>query len=130
MSTFKSNVTVNKPLADVQHFLADLNNHQQLMPDGVSNWSSTTDTASFMVQGMLTLSLKISSKTANEIHIIPAEKAPFELELVWQLAEDGSGTKVTYTISAGLNMMMKMMASGPLQKLADHEVQTLAKVMA
>ena len=33
MSTFESTVTINKPVNIVYQFLADMNNHQQLMPD-------------------------------------------------------------------------------------------------
>jgi len=131
MSTFKSTATVNKPINEVYSFLTDMNNHQQLMPDGVTEWSSTADNASFMVQGMLKLSLKIEDKTENKtIRIIPAEKPPFDLELKWELSSAANQTIINYTISADLNMMMKMMASGPLQKLADHEVQVLSKILA
>ena len=60
----------------------------------------------------------------------PSEKPPFDLELKWTLLSNSDQTNVTLTISADLNMMMKMMASGPLQKLADHEVQTLKSLLS
>jgi carbon monoxide dehydrogenase subunit G len=130
MKTFESKTTINRPVNEVYGFLADLNNHQQLMPENVKNWTSTSDTASFNVE-MAKLSLKVESRVENrEIKIIPAEKPPFDLELKWVLAPDGDRTDVIYTISADLNMMMKMMVSGPLQKLVDHETRTLAsKIM-
>ena len=131
MSTFTSKATVSKPIEEVYQFLADMNNHQALMPDGVTEWSSTNDTASFKVQNMITLKLKFGDKQANNlIKIIPAEAPPFDLNLTWQLTSANGLTNVFYTITAELNMMMKMMASGPLQKLADHEVSTLAKVLS
>lgn len=130
MSTFTSTSTINKPVSEVYNFLADMNNHQQLMPDSISEWSSTVDTVSFNVQGMLKLALKVSSRTENAlIQIIPAEKPPFDLELSWALSPKNEETEATFTIKADLNMMMKMMASGPLQKLADHETYTLAKIL-
>lgn len=108
-----------------------MNNHQQLMPEGVTNWSSTTDNASFNVQGMIKLAVKIEDRIENkEIKIIPSEKPPFDLELKWTLSPNNDQTDVNLTISADLNMMMKMMASGPLQKLADHEVQTLKRLLS
>jgi len=131
MSTFTSKATVNKPIQEVYQFLADMNNHQQLMPEGVTEWQSTDDAASFKVQNMITLKLKFGEKAENSlIKIIPAEAPPFDLGLTWQLTPANGSTHVFYTISAELNMMMKMMASGPLQKLADHEVSTLAKVLS
>jgi len=131
MSTFTSKATINKPVEEVYQFLADMNKHQQLMPEGVTEWQSTNDTASFKVQNMITLKLKFGEKVENSlIKIVPAEAPPFDLNLTWQLTPSNGSTHVFYTISAELNMMMKMMASGPLQKLADHEVSTLTKVLS
>jgi len=131
MTIFKSTATINKAINDVYSFLADMNNHQQLMPEGVTNWSSTTDGASFNVQGMIKLVVKIEDRVENrEIRIVPSEKPPFDMELKWVLSPNGGKTDVSLTISADLNMMMKMMASGPLQKLADHEVETLCKILS
>ena len=130
MTTFESTATINRPVNEVYTFLADMNNHQQLMPDSITEWSSTVDEASFNIQNMVKLSLKVDSRTPDElISIIPAAKPPFDMNLSWALSGDKNQTTVTYTISADLNMMMKMMASGPLQKLTDHETYTLAKVL-
>jgi hypothetical protein len=49
--------------------------------------------------------------------------------LSWELTGDADNTLATFTINAELNMMMKMMASGPLQKLAEHETQRLAAIL-
>jgi carbon monoxide dehydrogenase subunit G len=130
MTNFQSTVTVNKPLNEVYAFLADLNNHQQLMPENIYNWSSTTDEARFTIQNMAKLALKVSSRTENEeIVIVPSEEAPFAVELKWSLKDNGDNTtEATHTISADLNMMMKMLASGPLQKLADHQTGKLQTI--
>lgn len=131
MTTFQSKITIDRPVSQVYNFLADMNNHQQLMPDSITEWSSTVDEASFNIQNMVKLSLKVDSRTPDkEIKIIPATKPPFDMSLSWALSGDEGETTVTYTISADLNMMMKMMASGPLQKLTDHETYTLAKVLS
>ena len=127
MTIIESSAVVNKSISEVYSFLSDLNNHQQLMPDNIYNWSSTTDEARFTIQNMAKLVLKVSSRVKNtEIVIIPAEEAPFPVELKWTLsATDDGKTRVTHKISAELNMMMKMLASGPLQKLADHQTSKL-----
>ncbi|WP_276363409.1 SRPBCC family protein [Daejeonella sp. H1SJ63] len=132
MTTIESRVNINKPVSEVFAFLADLNNHQQLMPENIYNWSSTKDEARFTIQNMAKLALKVSSITLDkEIVVKPSEQAPFELELKWTLNDLGKGqTEAVYTISADLNMMMKMIVSGPLQKLVDHEAGTLKSVLA
>lgn len=127
MSIFESKVELNKPVSEVYNFLADFNNHQQLMPDNISNWSSTTNEARFSVQNMAKLALKISNRIENQtIIIVPAEEVPFNVDMRWIVADLGNNTtEAILTISAELNMMMKMMASGPLKKLVEHQTQAL-----
>lgn len=132
MTVIESVATINRPIEQVYAFLADMNNHQQLMPENIYNWTSTKDEASFTIQNMAKLALKISSRIENqELIAIPSEKAPFDLELKWTVADNGDGTTTaTHIISADLNMMMKMLAAGPLQKLADHQTGRLAEILA
>ncbi|MGY3211616.1 SRPBCC family protein [Mucilaginibacter sp. HD30] len=130
MSTFKSTVTINHHAEEVFNFLADFNNHQDLMPDNVVNWSSGYDDASFEVPNMLKLSLKITERRPNSfIEISPVEKPPFAVNLNWEIKSGNDTSEVTFTITADLNMMMKMMASGPLQKLAQHQTQALVNLL-
>ena len=132
MTIIESTVSINKPINEVFEFLSDLNNHQQLMPETIYNWSSTKDEARFTIQNMAKLALKVSSITKDkEISVKPIEEVPFELELKWTLADDGAGnTQATHSISADLNMMMKMIVSAPLQKLVDHEAQALKSILS
>jgi len=126
MTIFESTTTINKPINEVYLFLADMNNHQQLMPDEITDWSSTTDKASFNIRNMLKLSLQIEESIPDTlIRITPAEKPPFDLELKWILSANEDHTDVLFTISAELNMMMKMLTSSPLQKLANDETNSL-----
>ena len=99
--------------------------------DDVSDWSSTMDEASFTIRNMLKLSLKVEERLVDEmIRIVPAEKPPFDMELKWELSADGDyNTDVVFTITADLNMMMKMLAAGPLQKLADDESANLLNLL-
>ena len=130
MSVFESTVTVNKPVNQVYLFLADMNNHKQLMPDNIVDWVSTADVASFNIQNITRLSIKIDERVASSlIRIIPAEKPPFDVELKWQLSGAGNATQVVFTITADLNMMMKMLASGQLKKLVDEQTTNLANLL-
>jgi len=132
MTIIESTVLINKPVDEVFEFLSDLNNHQQLMPENIYNWSSTKDEAKFTIQNMAKLALKVSTLTKNkEIIVKPSEEAPFELELKWTVSDEGEGkTQATHTISADLNMMMKMIVSSPLQKLVDYEANALKTIFS
>lgn len=131
MSVFESAITISKPADIVYAFLADMNNHRQLMPDSITDWESTVDVASFNVQNITRLSLKIEERVAYTlIRIVPAEKPPFDLDLKWELNSAGDATEVNFVITADLNMMMKMLASGPLKKLAEEETANLVRLLS
>jgi len=127
MTTIQNTTEINKNVSEVYAFLADLNNHEQLMPENIYNWSSTTDEARFTIQNMAKLALKVEERSDNQfIKLVPSEKAPFEVTLRWELqVVADTVTKATFIIDADLNMMMKMIASGPLQKLVDFQVNKL-----
>lgn len=131
MTIIESSTEINLPVAQVYQFLADLNNHQQLMPENIYNWSSTVDTASFTIQNMAKLAIHISERVENEkLVAVPTEKPPFDLSLQWSVTDNGNGTtSAKHLISADLNMMMKMLASGPLQKLADYQTKKLKEIL-
>lgn len=131
MTTIQNNVTIEKSVQEVFTFLTDLNNHEQLMPENIYNWSSTADEARFTIQNMAKLALKVAERIEDqEIKLVPSEKAPFDVTLKWTLSTVSANVTVaTFTIEADLNMMMKMIASGPLQKLADFQVNKLKEIL-
>jgi carbon monoxide dehydrogenase subunit G len=130
MTIIESAVEVNKPVTEVYTFLSNMNNHQRLMPENIYNWESTEDEARFTIQNMAKLAIAITNRVENkELTATPTEKAPFEIELKWTVAENGTGTIAKLIISADLNMMMKMLASGPLQKLVDHQTERLQQIL-
>jgi hypothetical protein len=132
MTNIESTVSIESPINEVFDFLADLNNHQQLMTENIYNWSSTKDEARFTIQNMAKLAIKVSSMIQNkEITAKPSEAVPFDMELKWTLNDLGDGkTQATHTFSAELNMMMKMIVSAPLQKLVDHETAQLKAILS
>ncbi|GAA4130735.1 SRPBCC family protein [Sphingobacterium lactis] len=131
MTVIQNSTLINKPLSEVYQFLADMNNHEQLMPENIYNWTSTQDEARFTIKNMAKLALKISERIEDkELVSVPVEEAPFPITLRWKIDPDSDTvTKATFIIEAELNMMMKMMASGPLQKLVDFQVNRLKEVL-
>lgn len=131
MTIIESSVQIEKPVSEVYTFLSDLNNYQQLMPENIYNWTSTKDDASFTIQNMAKLAIKISERVENkQVVAIPSEKAPFDIELKWTVADNGDGTTTaTHIITADLNMMMKMLAAGPLKSLVEHQTSKLKEIL-
>ena len=131
MTIIKNRITIDSAVANIYAFLADCNNHEQLMPEGISDWSSTRDEARFTVQNMVKLALKVDRRTENsEIVFVPSEKAPFDVTLRWKVAvESDVVSTAELVVEADLNMMMKMVAQKPLQKLVDSQVAALKRVL-
>ncbi|MBE7178308.1 MAG: SRPBCC family protein [Mucilaginibacter polytrichastri] len=130
MTEIRSITYLSQSQEVVYTFLQDLNNHQALMPENVYNWSSTLDDARFTIQNMAKLALKVGERVPNDrILIIPAEQPPFDLSLQWFFSQENGQTKAELLISADLNMMLKVLASGPLQKLADHQTEKLKELL-
>lgn len=131
MTVIESTSTINAPIEVVYNFLEDCNNHEQLQPENIYNWVSTKDEASFTIQNMAKLTLQIDRRTPNnEILLLPKGDAPFDVSIAWKLNPLASGTEVTLTLKAELNMMLKMIASGPLQKLVDFQLLKLRENFA
>lgn len=132
MTVIQSPATsLNRSAKEVFEFLANANNHQQLMPSSVYNWSSTEDEARFTIQNMAKLELAFVERVPNTlIKILPKGEAPFKVELIWNVTENGAGCSVQLTINADLNPFIKMVAQGPLQNLANYQAEQLAKIFA
>lgn len=131
MTSFESRTTLTKPIEEVYAFLEDCNNHEKLQPDNVYDWSSTKDEATFTIKNMSKLALKIKERKENsEIRFVPASETPFDISLNWLLEPKDGKTEVKLQLNAELNMMMKMMATGPLQKLIDFQTKKLGEIFS
>jgi carbon monoxide dehydrogenase subunit G len=132
MTTFEKTIIIPKPLTTVYDFLKDLSHHEPLMPDSIENWEATADRASFRIKNMTQLNLVVKSREENrEIVAIPEGKTPINVQFKWSLlSAPNEYTQAIFTIEADLNMMMKMIASAPLQKLVDFQVNKLAQILA
>lgn len=130
MTTIESNkIATDKSAIQIFDFLADANNHQQLMPENIYNWSSTVDECKFTIQNMAKLSLKISERNSpKEIIIIPNGEVPFDVNIKWLIEETNTGCTVQMIINADLNPFIKMMAMGPLNKLVNYQVEKLISI--
>lgn len=122
MTEFKSNVSeISIQAESIFSFLDDFNKFERLLPEQVTNWESTKDNCSFTIQGMASLKLLKGPKTEfNYISYNSDGNKPFEFSLHFHIDEKSETTTETKIIfKAGLNPMLKMMASRPLQNLVN-----------
>lgn len=125
-------VEVNGSAEKVFNFLADLNNHEKLMPSQVSNWQSSTDECSYTLNGMATIGMKVTEKTPNSKIIIGSHgKVPFDFTLTTTIEDAGNDKCMAQmTFEADLNPMMKMMVGGPMGKFFNYMASKLNSVIA
>ncbi len=108
-------------------FLSDFNNLQELMPSKVVNWSSTTTTCAFTIDGMAHLNMAFGKNVENEkIEMISEGKNPFTYDLSTNIFKIDETTSEVYIIfNADMNAMLAMMAKKPLQNFVDILVDRL-----
>lgn len=123
-------ILVNKSAEEVHDFLANLNNHKQIMPDQVSDWESDENTCVYTIKGTGTVHLKVSSRSKGEKVILePNGRIPFPFTLEWNTVSSGAQTQVQPVMNADLNPVIKMIASKPLQNFINMQVQNLEALM-
>ena len=121
---------VNASAAEVYTFLNDFNNLEKLMPEKVSNWSSTADTCKFTIQGMATLNMKQGKNEADAlVQMVATGKNPFHYDLNNYIkAIDEGSCEVNIILNADMNPMLAMMAKGPLVNFINILVDELVKL--
>jgi hypothetical protein len=98
-------------------FISDFNNFKVLLPPQVSNWGSTTDTCTFMIEGMPQLTLRIIEKVTDSLVVITPDSTspiPFELRCIMKPAGEHT-CFVEVQVNAELNPFMAMMVARPLE---------------
>lgn len=100
--------------------ISDMNNIPALLPEQAVNVKADTDTLSFTVQGMGSITLRVSQRiTYSLVQLVPVGKVPFPFTLNIKIAGLGNNCRVMYEIDAEMNPLMAMMAKRPLQNLVD-----------
>jgi len=109
-------VDISNSAQNVFNFLTDFNNFQKLMPPQVTNWQSSTDECSFVINGMATIGMKIIEKNPHSLITISSNgKVPFEFKLFIVITEKDSANCVgQINFESDLNPMLKMMVEKPL----------------
>lgn len=115
-------VTVNASGQDLYDYVIDLNNFEQLLPEGrVKNFTSDGDSCHFEISGVAKLGLKIKETFPPNKVILESVGAPFPFTLNIFLNELEQGKTEAFQISdLDVNPFMKMMVQKPLKNLFDH----------
>lgn len=108
---------VNTSAEKAFSFISDFNNFQNLLPkDKISDYTSTTDSCSFNINGMATISMRIKNKIPNnKLEVVSDGKNPFNFSLTILLEEKTENScEAMIIFDADVNPFVKMMVETPL----------------
>ena len=124
---------INSAIADVYAFLSDFSkigklietarqmgagNQMPELADKIEDVRTTEDTCTFMVKGVGEMGMKIVEREEPKLIKLEGDgRLPFEFQVWIQLLDNGPyDTRLRITAEAELNMMMKMLLKGKLEK--------------
>lgn len=127
MAEYKSKqVRINKPDEAIYAVLSDFGNFTPIVADKVEEWNATVDRCSFKAKGF-TVKLRMVEREPYRLVKITGDDLPFEFFFWIQLKSVApDDTRMLLTLRAELNMMMKMMIGGKLQKGLDEMAEKIA----
>lgn len=123
-------VTVKKNQQEIYHFLTQVENYKQLMPDSMEKFEVTAaDTFLFVLKGMPQIELKIQETHAPGLIVLgsTSEKFKFTLKAIIEAASEDN-CDVQLLFDGKFNAMMAMMVKGPLTKFITTLSENLSRV--
>ena len=136
---------INSAIADVYAFLSDFSkigkliemarqmgagNQMPELADKIEDVRTTEDTCTFMVKGVGEMGMKIVEREEPKLIKLEGDgRIQFEFQVWIQLLDNGPyDTRLRITAEADLNMMMKMLLKGKLEKGINQMAEGLAKI--
>lgn len=136
---------INSAIADVYAFLSDFSkigkliemarqmgagNQMPELADKIEDVRTTEDTCTFMVKGVGEMGMKIVEREEPKLIKLEGDgRISFEFQVWIQLLDNGPyDTRLRITAEADLNMMMKMLLKGKLEKGINQMAEGLAKI--
>ena len=129
MNLESTKVTVGKSSREVFDFLTDLQNFEQLMPEGTQKFEVDGDSFLFALKGMPEIRLVMKEKTAFSSIVLGAasSKLPFTLSAnIHNITENDSEVQLFF--NGDFNPMMAMMVKKPLTKFIETLAENLSNI--
>ncbi len=114
-------VSVQKSANDLCHFLGDVKNYEQLMPDTINKFEIIRENAFvFGLKGMPEIALAVKEVNAPNEVILGALSDKLDFNLTAHISEVSKNTsEAAFLFEGNFNTMMKMMIKGPITKFLE-----------
>ena len=109
-------------------FISDFSLLTPALADKVEGWEATSDTCSFKVKGFVVKLRMVDKVEGKHVKITGDDGGvPIDFTFWIQLHEvTPADTRIRFVLHAELNMMMRMMIGGKIQKGLDQAVEMFA----
>jgi hypothetical protein len=111
-------------------FISDIRNFKQFIPEGnIKNWHATSDSCSFGVPPLSTVTVRLSEKipfSSVSFSGDVLQKNDFNLK-VGIINNENKLAEVSLILAVDLNPVLKMMASGPIEKFLETLISEMEK---
>ncbi len=116
-----------RPASQIYAVVSRFDNFTPILKDKVEEWQADEDSCSFKVKGF-TMSLRmIDREEPKFVKIVGEGVTPVDFTFWLQLHEvTPTDTRIRLVLHVELNMMMRMMIGGKLQKALDQIVEQIA----
>lgn len=117
-----------RPASQIYAVVSRFDNFTPILKDKVEEWQADEDSCSFKVKGF-TMSLHmIDREEPKFVKIVGEGVTPVDFTFWLQLHEvTPTDTRIRLVLHVELNMMMRMMIGGKLQKALDQIVEQIAQ---
>lgn len=117
-----------RPASQIYAVVSRFDNFTPILKDKVEEWQADEDSCSFKVKGF-TMSLRmIDREEPKFVKIVGEGVTPVDFTFWLQLHEvTPTDTRIRLVLHVELNMMMRMMIGGKLQKALDQIVEQIAQ---
>jgi carbon monoxide dehydrogenase subunit G len=116
--------------AEVFNFITDIRNFQQFIPPGnINNWKASSESCSFQVPPIGTARVNLTEKNPYSFVAYSGDALQKDdFKLFVHIAEDGRKlAEIRLNLTAELNPILKMMASGPIENFLEKLVSEMEK---
>jgi carbon monoxide dehydrogenase subunit G len=116
--------------SELFNFITDIRNFEQFIPEGnIKNWEATAETCNFQVPPLGNATLRITERIPNSYVAFSGDALKKnDFDLFVHITESGTKlAEVRIILSADLNPVLRMMASGPIEKFLEKLILEMEK---
>ncbi|MFA7470928.1 MAG: hypothetical protein WCY63_10145 [Weeksellaceae bacterium] len=131
MKVSTEKVRFSKNQEETFEFLSDMNNYRQLMPDDTKSFEIHESGKGFAVQigNLPKVGMKLKDSNRSSQLVFESPSPNFEYYLTIDIEPvDGSNADVSLNFDGKFNMMIEMMAKGPLTNFINTIAEKLGRI--